>query len=624
MIVTYCQLCSNLFTDETRSRNSNYCLKCLYLYETNQLGECRVCNICSIDKPVKNFLKNENACKECLKKNIDYTDLICGKCEIKLTPENRSSDRDNCKSCVNQKNKNANQKIIDSGITEKECNTCNVTKILKKFRTPSHHTCSKCEEYIKKQKRLQNIPKQFFKENTLEEERKCLLCLQVKKLTYFSYHTNNYRHQCITCINEFKYYITTRFKKIQEIGIEAFRKHNAEIHAIWVKKNYERIKKYEKVYVNSTEGRCAIHFTSAKLRNLLEENATIEEFKTMVLYFIKKPCYYCNRITKEGSLQKLVQGSYNGLDRVDSNKGYTYENCVSCCTQCNMMKNSVDIASFIRKCCEIAEYNNLIDLDIHTDYRFKLHKDVKLVGYSGNYSAYKTRAKKKELDFQLSKNIFDKITKSICYICGKNGDYGIGLDRFDNDIGYVESNCKPCCNYCNYMKKNYSYDSFLNKVKDIVTNTYNNDSIKQLCFKSKLNHIVNGKNLPYNNYVNDIYQALEEEKYIEVEDNKNEEEIIKVEPSSSKVSENKYIDVTEKICICCNKSLLLGKFGSKGHATCKKCVQYKMILNGKCCTKCDVTLTEENISSGTSQCKECINKKKREYRASKKGKELQK
>lgn len=90
------------------------------------------------------------------------------------------------------------------------------------------------------------------------------------------------------------------------------------------------------------------------------------------------------------------------------------------------------------------------------------------------------------------------------------------------------------------------------------------------------------------------------------------------------INYKKYREVTKKICICCNKSLLLGKFGSKAHATCKKCVEYKMIQDGKSCTKCGVTLTQNNISSGTTQCKECINKKKREDRASKKGKELQK
>jgi hypothetical protein len=42
-----------------------------------------------------------------------------------------------------------------------------------------------------------------------------------------------------------------------------------------------------------------------------------------------KVCY-----SKTGETYKC-----NGIDRVDSSKGYTLENCVSCCTKCNIAKN---------------------------------------------------------------------------------------------------------------------------------------------------------------------------------------------------------------------------------------------------------------------------------------------
>lgn len=76
---------------------------------------------------------------------------------------------------------------------------------------------------------------------------------------------------------------------------------------------------------------------------------TLEEFKDI----IDKNCYYCgckpklknylncNRIVKKGELYA------NGIDRLDSNKGYNIENCVPCCKICNIMKSTLSEEEFI-------------------------------------------------------------------------------------------------------------------------------------------------------------------------------------------------------------------------------------------------------------------------------------
>lgn len=43
---------------------------------------------------------------------------------------------------------------------------------------------------------------------------------------------------------------------------------------------------------------------------------------------ISQPCYYCGDKEKE----------FNGIDRIDSQKGYIIDNCVTCCEYCNKMK----------------------------------------------------------------------------------------------------------------------------------------------------------------------------------------------------------------------------------------------------------------------------------------------
>lgn len=47
----------------------------------------------------------------------------------------------------------------------------------------------------------------------------------------------------------------------------------------------------------------------------------------------------------------------NGIDRVDSNKGYHIDNCVPCCTSCNYAKHKLSQKEFYDKIKKI--YHNL-------------------------------------------------------------------------------------------------------------------------------------------------------------------------------------------------------------------------------------------------------------------------
>lgn len=45
-----------------------------------------------------------------------------------------------------------------------------------------------------------------------------------------------------------------------------------------------------------------------------------------------------------------------------------------------------------------------------------------------------------------------------------------GVDRVNNDAGYVFGNCVPCCEKCNRMKMSLGVDDFLNHVRRIYEN----------------------------------------------------------------------------------------------------------------------------------------------------------
>lgn len=93
--------------------------------------------------------------------------------------------------------------------------------------------------------------------------------------------------------------------------------------------------------------------TGARSRNLCFE-LTRKDLKNI----IEKPCEYC------GTSDSIIidNGCYsykcNGIDRVDSSKGYTLENCVPCCTFCNRAKYIHSKDYFINMCKKVAESNN--------------------------------------------------------------------------------------------------------------------------------------------------------------------------------------------------------------------------------------------------------------------------
>jgi len=116
--------------------------------------------------------------------------------------------------------------------------------------------------------------------------------------------------------------------------------------------------------------------------------------------------------------------------------------------------------NYIIICSHIATRNGLFDGKLHAD----AFPDI--VGSS--YNSYATRAKKKGLDFSLTQDEFDDLRKRECYICGNQYSHLIGVDRVNNSRGYTLDNCKPCCNMCNLIKREYTLDSVLSRCADVA------------------------------------------------------------------------------------------------------------------------------------------------------------
>lgn len=103
------------------------------------------------------------------------------------------------------------------------------------------------------------------------------------------------------------------------------------------------------------------------------------------------------------------------------------------------------------------------------------------------YRDYISGAKSRSLEFKLSFNQFIKIAKEKCMYCGapprkRKHSYSNleielnGVDRIDNSLGYISSNCAPCCKTCNRMKHAMGANKFLDHIRKI----YNNQILQRM------------------------------------------------------------------------------------------------------------------------------------------------
>lgn len=71
---------------------------------------------------------------------------------------------------------------------------------------------------------------------------------------------------------------------------------------------------------------------------------------------VTSPCYYCGTShLSETRVVHKVKVNMLTVDRIDSSKGYTLDNCVAACKQCNFMKLDYSVDEWFAKMKQILE-----------------------------------------------------------------------------------------------------------------------------------------------------------------------------------------------------------------------------------------------------------------------------
>jgi hypothetical protein len=298
-----------------------------------------------------------------------------------------------------------------------------------------------CKNYIRGCKEQLNPEYTFSKCNICLEKDRIKDSKNRNKVKEYNKNIKSNKKHCTTCCKE---YDISEFigNKSETKTCSSCRNQNKEQD-----KRRDKAKRNLLAKININQSFCS-YIKEAKRRSI-----EFQLSKEIFCDIVKKTCHYCGEINNEKQ--------FNGVDRIDSNKDYILENCVSCCSLCNYLKNKFSIDIFIKRVQHIVSYikeNKCIYEDYFPDF------------ISGNYNQYIISAKNRDIEFLLCEDTFNSITKKDCYMCGKknNINHRNGIDRFDNALGYIETNCKSCCNTCNMMKNRFSYEDILDKFNKIV------------------------------------------------------------------------------------------------------------------------------------------------------------
>lgn len=217
---------------------------------------------------------------------------------------------------------------------------------------------------------------------------------------------------------------------------------------------------------------------------------TEEEFFEL----LAAPCVYCGRSNTRRVRDNVGGGGFecNGIDRIDSERGYETGNVEPCCWTCNDAKGKQDRDEFrlhLAALCigHASGWQGLANVVLRDDQEvFGAHEPTnrfgrpkRLLARNVAYSSHKCRAAKEGHVQELSREQFTALVLSPCFYCGarssrevksQSADPGVfrcnSIDRIDsgNGHGYSLDNVVPACKFCNFAKRAMSFHEFAEHV----------------------------------------------------------------------------------------------------------------------------------------------------------------
>ena len=222
----------------------------------------------------------------------------------------------------------------------------------------------------------------------------------------FIWKQTRWSSECKECHNRHRYWETCREKKRNE-DLSAFLRTQANNAVNWRLNNPDKLKEYGDKRKHDPKERLKEYKRSAAKRGITFNEA--EEAELLELF--GKSCHYCGTIDTDRA---------TGVDRINNDLGYSVENCVTCCTACNLSKGTSSVQQYIWKMCTIHKKGQAAGVVINEQAEFKF------AGLKSN---------KDITNVKLGVELYPR-HEGECYLCGYTGV--VGTDRVDNTRPYEE------------------------------------------------------------------------------------------------------------------------------------------------------------------------------------------
>jgi hypothetical protein len=187
------------------------------------------------------------------------------------------------------------------------------------------------------------------------------------------------------------------------------------------------------------------------VKTAINNDLPIEFSKEELMRITDHPCVYCG--------EEPLNFKRSLVDRLVPDSGFVAGNVVPACKLCVRTKGACDVKTFLSRCWQISYvhggpggYTN-----DWNDVKFKTYDQYK----SENYHK----------DFRLTPEEYYALRSGNCTYCQRETTktHTNGIDRVDNDVGYVFDNCVTCCHDCNMLKLVTPREEFIAHVIKIAT-----------------------------------------------------------------------------------------------------------------------------------------------------------
>lgn len=159
------------------------------------------------------------------------------------------------------------------------------------------------------------------------------------------------------------------------------------------------------------------------------------------------------------TIHRIRQG--RGWDKVVVNK--TTKRCPKCNKEksLEMFQKDRSQALGVRSICK--ECRRIEQREYRKTPKGKEHDRRNAISPRSRYNYTKHSARKRRLEFCLEFEEYKQLIAQTCHYCGGElNNHGTGLDRVDNNKGYVHGNVVPCCKDCNTVKSDiFNYKEML-------------------------------------------------------------------------------------------------------------------------------------------------------------------